>query len=66
MEEKTLKERVIIFLWGMGGSAGVMVAVYLANVNDVREIDVWKLATIVVTVASGYVVNQYTKSLREK
>jgi hypothetical protein len=59
--EKTLKERVITFLWGMGGFTGVAVAVYLMNINDIREIDIWKLVTIVVTVAAGYVVNQGTK-----
>lgn len=59
--EKTLKERIIAFLWGMGGFTGVAVAVYLMNIGDVREIDVWKLVTIVVTVSAGYVVNQGTK-----
>jgi ABC-type uncharacterized transport system permease subunit len=59
--EKTLKERVITFTWGMGGFIGVAVAVYLMNIADVREIDFWKLGTIVITVAAGYVVNQGTK-----
>lgn len=61
--DKTLKERVITFLWGMGGFVGVAVSVYLMNIADVREIDFWKLGTIVVTVAAGYVVNQATKYL---
>ena len=62
--EKTLNERVITFLWGMLGFVGVAVAVYLINISDVREIDPWKLVTIVVTVAAGYVVNQGTKYAR--
>ena len=64
--EKTISERIKIWLWGMFGFVGVAIAVYLMNINDVREIDFWKLATIVVTVASGYVVNQYTKYLNNK
>lgn len=64
--EKTLKERVITFLWGMGGFVGVAIAVYVMNISDVREIDLWKLATIVITVAAGYVVNQGTKYLNTK
>jgi NhaP-type Na+/H+ or K+/H+ antiporter len=64
--EKTLKERVITFLWGMGGFVGVAIAVYVMNISDVREIELWKLATIVITVAAGYVVNQGTKYLNTK
>lgn len=59
--QKTLKERAISFVWGIGGFTAVAVAVYLMNISDVRDIDPWKLATIVVTVAAGYVVNQGTK-----
>lgn len=61
--EKTLKERAIVFAWGLGGFLAVAVATYLMNIADVREIDPWKLATIIVTVASGYVVNQFTKEM---
>jgi hypothetical protein len=64
--EKTLKERAITFAWGMGGFVGVAVCVYLMNIADVREINVFKLLTIVVTVAAGYVVNQGTKYLNNK
>ena len=60
-----LKKRVISFAWGMGGFVLVAVCAYLANVGDIREIDFWKLGTIVVTVAAGYVVNGITKFLNK-
>jgi len=56
-----LKKRVKSFIWGMGGFTAVAVCVYLSNIGDVREIDFYKLATIIITVASGYAVNQITK-----
>lgn len=59
--DKTILERVKTWLWGIGGFCAVAVAVYLMNIADVREIDFWKLATIVVTVGAGYVVNQGSK-----
>ncbi len=62
MNEEILK-RVKTFLWGMGGFTAVAVCAYLVNISDIREIDFYKLATIVVTVAAGYVVNQVTKYL---
>lgn len=60
MNEELLK-RIKTFAWGMGGFTVVAVCAYLANISDIREIDFWKLGTIVVTVAAGYVVNQITK-----
>jgi hypothetical protein len=65
MCEETLK-RVKTFLWGMGGFVAVAACAYLANIADIREIDFWKLGTIVVTVAAGYVVNQITKFYNTK
>jgi len=59
--EKTLKERMIIWLWGMGGFIGVAIATYLLNIADIREIDFWKITTIIVVVGAGYVVNQGSK-----
>lgn len=56
-------ERVKTFLWGIGGFTAVAVAAYLVNINDVREIDFYKLATIFVVAVAGYVVNQVTKKL---
>lgn len=63
MEE--IKKRVKGFLWGMGGFTIVAACGYLSNINDIREIDPYKLATIVVVVASGYVVNQISKYLNK-
>lgn len=61
-----LKKRMESFLWGMGGFTVVAIAAYLVNINDVREIDPYRLATIFVVTAAGYVVNQVTKSLNKK
>jgi len=58
-----LKKRIKGFAWGMSGFVGVAACAYLANISDIREIDFYKLGTIVVTVAAGYVVNQITKML---
>lgn len=63
---KTLTERIKIFLWGMFGFASVSVCAYLVNISDIREIDPYKIATIIVVVSAGYVVNQYTKYLNTK
>lgn len=56
-----MKERLIRFAWGFGGFVAVALAAYLVNIGDVREIDLYKLATIFVVSAAGYVVNQGTK-----
>lgn len=60
-----LQKRIKGFIWGMGGFVAVAICAYLANISDIREIDFYKLATIVVVVASGYVVNQITKTLNQ-
>lgn len=60
-----LKKRIASFIWGMGGFVAVGVCAYLANIGDIREIDFWKLGTIIVTVAAGYVVNGVTKTLNK-
>lgn len=49
----------------MGGFTLVAVSAYLANISDIREIDPYKLATIFVVTAAGYVVNQLTKTLNK-
>ena len=58
-----MEKRIKTFLWGMLGFTAVAICTYLMNINDVREIDLYKLATIVVVVASGYIVNGLTKYL---
>jgi hypothetical protein len=60
---EALKTRIKSFAWGFGGFIVVAVAAYLVNINDVREIDIFKLMTIIVVTAAGYVVNQVTKYL---
>lgn len=60
---KELKKRIKTFLWGMGGFSLVAVCAYVANLSDIRDIDFWKLGTIVITVAAGYVVNGITKTI---
>ena len=60
-----LEKRIKGFFWGMGGFVAVGVCAYLANIGDIREIDFWKLGTIIVTVAAGYVVNGITKTLNK-
>jgi hypothetical protein len=59
--DKALEKRLIRFLWGFGGFCAVAVASYLININDIREIDTYKLLTILIVSASGYIVNQGTK-----
>jgi hypothetical protein len=61
-----LETRIKSFLWGMGGFVAVAICAYLANIGDIREIDFWKLGTIVITVAAGYVVNGITKTLNNQ
>jgi hypothetical protein len=57
------KKRIKGFIWGMSGFTLVAVCTYLMNIADIREIDFWKLGTILVTVSAGYVVNGITKHL---
>lgn len=64
--KKQIKKSIDSFLWGMGGFTIVAISAYLVNINDVREIDPYKLATIFVVTAAGYVVNQVTKTLNKK
>lgn len=64
--KKTLKERIKTFAWGMSGLVVPAVAAFLMNIADIREIDFWKIATLVVVVASGYVFNQWTYFLNNK
>lgn len=60
-----MNKQVKSFIWGMGGFTLVAVSAYLANISDIREIDPYKLATIFVVTAAGYVVNQLTKTLNK-
>jgi hypothetical protein len=64
MNEELLK-RIKTFAWGMGGFLVVAVGTYTMNLSDVRDIDFWKILTIILTVASGYAVNQFTKYLNK-
>lgn len=61
-----MSKEVKTFLWGMGGFLAVAVCSYTANLADIRDIDFWKITTILLTVASGYVVNQITKRINTK
>jgi len=60
-----LQKRVKSFLWGMGGFLVVAVGTYTMNLADIRDIDFWKILTIILTVASGYAVNQFTKIINK-
>lgn len=61
-----LKKRIKTFAWGLGGFTAVAVFAYLANISDIREIDWYKLSTIFLVAASGYIVNQVTKYINVK
>jgi hypothetical protein len=64
MNEELLK-RIKTFAWGMGGFLVVAVGTYTMNLADIRDIDFWKILTIILTVASGYAVNQFTKIMNK-
>jgi len=61
-----MNKQLKTFLWGMGGFIAVAVGTYTMNLADIRDLDFYKIATIVVTVASGYIVNGITKYLNRK
>lgn len=63
--DEELKKRVFTFLWGIGGFTAVATCAYLVNISDVRDIDPYKLATIFIVSAAGYVVNAITKTLNK-
>lgn len=65
MNNEELINELKAFAWGLGGFTLVAVCAYLVNINDIREIDVYKLATIFVVSASGYIVNRITKRLNK-
>jgi hypothetical protein len=60
-----MDKRIKSFFWGMGGFTTVAVCAYLVNINDIRDIDPYKLSTIFVVSAAGYIVNQVTKTLNK-
>lgn len=60
-----IKKQLRTYAWGLGGFTLVAVCAYLVNINDVREIDVYKLATIFVVSAAGYLVNIITKKINK-
>lgn len=61
--DSTLMKRVKSFVWRAGGFVAVAAGAYLANIGDIREIDPYKLGTIVTVTLAAYVVNEVTKLL---
>lgn len=60
-----IKKYAMSYLWRAGIFVIVAVSVYLMNIADVREIDLYKLATIFVVTLATYVVNEGTKIIRD-
>lgn len=54
------------YAWRAGVYVLVAAGVYLMNIADVREIDLYKLATIFTVTLATYVVNEGTKVIRDK
>lgn len=61
-----VKKYAMSYLWRAGVFVIVAVSVYLMNIADVREIDLYKLATIFVVTLATYVVNEGTKIIRDQ
>lgn len=59
MENKRVKS----FMWRWGAFVIIAVGAYVGNIADIREVDLWKLATIFTTVTVAYLVNEATKYL---
>jgi hypothetical protein len=60
-----LKVRLKSFIWRAGGFSVIAVAAYLANIGDIREVDLMKIVTIFVVTISAFVVNEGTKYLNK-
>ena len=58
-----MNNRIQSFIWRWGAFVIIAVGAYVGNISDIREIDVWKLATIFITVTVAYVANEGTKYL---
>jgi len=60
-----MSKQLKTFFWGLSGFLAVAVCSYTANLADIRDLDFWKIATILITVGSGYIVNGITKALNK-
>lgn len=61
-----IKNRIKSFIWRAGLFSGVAIASYLMNIADIREIEAYKLATILVVTLATYVANEGTKYLNRQ
>lgn len=62
--DSKLKKRVFSFIWRAGAYVVLATASYLANISDIREIELSKIATIFTITISAYVASEITKALR--
>lgn len=58
-----MNNRVKSFIWRAGVYVAVAVAGYLANIANIQEVDLNKLATLFVVTLSVFVLNEATKYL---
>lgn len=56
-------KRIGSFVWRYGVFLAMAIAAYTANIGNIQEISMDKIATIFVTVTSAYVLNEGTKWL---
>lgn len=58
-----MNKRIKSFIWRAGIYVAVALAGYLANIGNIQEIDLNKLATIFIVTISVFVLNEATKHL---
>ena len=56
-----VSKRVKSFVWRAGLFALMAISAYTMNLGDIREIDFWKLGTILLVTLSTFVGNEITK-----
>ena len=61
-----MNNRVKSFIWRAGAFVIIAISAYLANISDIRDIEIGKMATIFVVTISSFVVSEVTKSLNKK
>lgn len=59
--ESQVSKRIGSFVWRYGVFLAMSIAAYTANIGNIQEISMDKIATIFVTVTSAYVINEGTK-----